>query len=284
MEFFNKKEEVIDIQLTQFGKNLLSRGFFKPVYYQMFDDDVMYNTETAGFKEHQNDAESRILEETPKLKTLYLTTGVETKYYIEEEKIISGELARYETVRPRAEPLIQEKILLYPLHSSEKNNQAAPRFSLTSHFLDFKKDVYFLSLTGSGVQKNIPQLDLAPAYKFKRVESEKEEESSMIDDETFIDLLSREVTFADNTKIKMTSEDIVLDLEEYNAFYGLDNFTVELYEIEEAIGADEIESLRKIEKLEEINTLFHIKTDEHVDKIHIPTGKNRNYYRRGEET
>ena len=39
-----------------------------------------------------------------------------------------------------------------------------------------------------------------------------------------------------------------------------------------------------VEKLEEINTLFHIKTDEHVDKIHIPTGKNRNYYRRGEET
>ena len=33
MQFFNQKEEVIDIQLTQFGKRLLSQGKFKPTYY-----------------------------------------------------------------------------------------------------------------------------------------------------------------------------------------------------------------------------------------------------------
>ena len=43
MEFFDSKQEVIDIRLTQFGKNLLARGFFKPVYYQFFDDDIKIN-------------------------------------------------------------------------------------------------------------------------------------------------------------------------------------------------------------------------------------------------
>ena len=33
MEFFDQKEEVIDVQLTQFGKHLLSKGRFKPEYY-----------------------------------------------------------------------------------------------------------------------------------------------------------------------------------------------------------------------------------------------------------
>ena len=34
MSFFNKKEDVLEIELTQFGKKqLLSEGNFKPQYY-----------------------------------------------------------------------------------------------------------------------------------------------------------------------------------------------------------------------------------------------------------
>ena len=83
MAFFNKKEEVIDIKITQFGKDLLSRGAFKPVFYQFFDDDIIYNSAFAGFTEHQNDTESRILENTPKLKTQALTTSVERQFKID---------------------------------------------------------------------------------------------------------------------------------------------------------------------------------------------------------
>ena len=45
MEFFNKKEEVIDLQLTQFGRHILSKGKFKPVYYSFHDDNILYNVE-----------------------------------------------------------------------------------------------------------------------------------------------------------------------------------------------------------------------------------------------
>ena len=85
MEFFNKKEEVIDVKLTQYGKNLLSRGAFKPVYYMFFDDDILYDASKGGFTEHQNETEARILENTPKLKTQHLTLGVEEAYIMKVE-------------------------------------------------------------------------------------------------------------------------------------------------------------------------------------------------------
>ena len=85
MEFFNKKEEVLDIQLTQYGKHLLSRGDFKPEYYMFFDDDILYDSTKAHFSENQNDSENRILNNTPKLKTLHTTSGVELQFLMESE-------------------------------------------------------------------------------------------------------------------------------------------------------------------------------------------------------
>ena len=74
MEFFDKKQDVVDIQLTQFGKNLLARGAFKPVYYRFFDDDVLYNAECANIFEEQNRTHDRIIE-SQRLKSQYCTIG-----------------------------------------------------------------------------------------------------------------------------------------------------------------------------------------------------------------
>ena len=68
MEFFNKKEEVIDVQLTEYGKLLYSRGMFSPTYYSFHDDDIIYDYGYAGIaNEEQNDIDTRIVE-TPRLK------------------------------------------------------------------------------------------------------------------------------------------------------------------------------------------------------------------------
>ena len=42
-EFFDKKEDVMDIQLTQYGKHLLSKGEFSPTYYAFYDQDIIYD-------------------------------------------------------------------------------------------------------------------------------------------------------------------------------------------------------------------------------------------------
>jgi len=64
MEFFNQKEEVIDLVLTKKGKTLLSQGKFKPYGYKFFDDKVVYQINN----ELQNDIVPRI-KSTPYLKS-----------------------------------------------------------------------------------------------------------------------------------------------------------------------------------------------------------------------
>jgi len=79
MEFFDKKEEVLDVQLTEYGKFLLSKGTMQPAFYAFFDDDIIYDVECAGFVENQNLAEPRIQNDTPRLKVAPTHTGAETR-------------------------------------------------------------------------------------------------------------------------------------------------------------------------------------------------------------
>jgi len=65
MEFFNKKEEVIEIVLTQKGKELFSQGRFSPAYYSFHDSDIIYD-DASG--EEQNNIVPRI-KDTPTLKS-----------------------------------------------------------------------------------------------------------------------------------------------------------------------------------------------------------------------
>lgn len=64
MEFFNKKEEVLEVILTQKGKELFSKGLFKPYYYSFHDNDIIYDNNS---NELQNQTVPRI-KETPTLK------------------------------------------------------------------------------------------------------------------------------------------------------------------------------------------------------------------------
>ena len=78
MLFLNKKEEVLDIKLTQFGKYKLSVGEFKPVFYAFFDDDILYDSDYAQVSGSQNSIEPRIQEETPRLQAQHTFEGRET--------------------------------------------------------------------------------------------------------------------------------------------------------------------------------------------------------------
>jgi hypothetical protein len=79
MSFFDQKEDVIEIQLTQYGKQMLSKGVFKPTFYAFFDDDILYDQRYASGSviETQKDIQDRILNETPRSKTQYLFHSVD---------------------------------------------------------------------------------------------------------------------------------------------------------------------------------------------------------------
>ena len=46
--FFDKKEEVINIELTQYGKHLLSKGKFRPEYYAFYDQRIKLSWNVSG--------------------------------------------------------------------------------------------------------------------------------------------------------------------------------------------------------------------------------------------
>jgi hypothetical protein len=49
MGFLNPKERIIDIKLTQKGRELLSQGKLKVKFFSLFDDEVDYkNTSLSG--------------------------------------------------------------------------------------------------------------------------------------------------------------------------------------------------------------------------------------------
>ena len=83
-KFINKKEQVYDLRLTAYGRYLISIGKFTPEYYAFFDDNVLYDSNYAGFPEQQNHTEERILNETQYLESLVLFEDVDSMLDTEE--------------------------------------------------------------------------------------------------------------------------------------------------------------------------------------------------------
>ena len=75
--FLNKKEDVIDLKLTSYGKHLLGVGKFKPVYYAFYDDNIIYDSTYSGRSEVQSETHKRIKEETQYLEGLTLFQDLE---------------------------------------------------------------------------------------------------------------------------------------------------------------------------------------------------------------
>ena len=42
--FLDKKEQVIEFQLTNYGKHLFSQGKLDPKFYSFYDDDILYDS------------------------------------------------------------------------------------------------------------------------------------------------------------------------------------------------------------------------------------------------
>jgi hypothetical protein len=127
MEFFNRKEEVIDIQLTQYGKHLLSKGKFRPVFYAFYDDDVIYDVKfTNGDGENQKVIEDRI-KSTPRIKSQYSFSGRELKTNKVDTGTCKGQMSDCNKLQVSKE---KHYGLGIPLGTSEMNSHKHPAWSV----------------------------------------------------------------------------------------------------------------------------------------------------------
>jgi len=281
MAFKNKREEVLDIKLTQFGKNLLSRGAFKPEFYRFFDDGVIYDRKYAGLSEPQNDIEDRIKTDL-QLDTQYLVKGIETRFDAETEKINSGEREVFLEIKRDIDPIEKEKLLQFPLANCTLGSQDMPYFSLLAHTTDIQNSASVQYLTQSGIQTKIPQIELLPSYNVTLDNTQQiDDPGTLYDSETYLDLTSMKVEFIDKTFIEVDPEHFAISLDEFNVPYTKENFDLELYEIIDEKDESGVVTETKIVAItnpEEIFELFEINTDDDADGVSEKRRNTQNFY------
>ena len=245
MKFFDKKEEVIDIQLTQYGKHLLSVGRWKPVYYAFFDDNILYNGSMAEVTEGQSEIEDRIQELTPQLHTQHTFTGRETDFLRILEAKEDKELSEVEraTIQSTAE---KDYSLISPIGTANFGSQEAPRWIVKILQGTIHKTLE--NLTGSFQALPIPQLDLDLTYKISP-----QSISNYPKRESFAQVDAEELgtgVFQDGTFFDVKAQTILIDLEELNVPFDMENFDIQVFEMEQ----DEIPGIAT--PVQNLNQLF----------------------------
>ena len=219
MEFFDKKEEVIDFQLTQFGRHLLSKGKFKPVFYTFHDDNVLYNVEFQGLKEAQNESQPRI-EETPTMKAQISFNSLEKEFLNNYNKVLSGkEKLGGESQQPTA---IKNYALPQPIGTSDINKEEAPAFRMQFLQGGIGAVEGTLTLENSDAGKNtlkIPQVytNLEIEYEQSQVDSFYETE----DPGAIVGIVTKE-----------SETYLVIRMDEENAPFQKKNFDIEVFDMD----------------------------------------------------
>lgn len=257
MSFFNKKEEVIEVILTSYGKYKLSRGEWKPEYYAFFDEDILYDSRYAGYSEISGTTEARIQENTPAIRaqTSYSDLPKQVKKLgrakdaaaaakRNQGKIYANALRATTTVAPYMLPLGNSSV------SSEKNLYA-PAWEIRALKNDFTASMAFVSSSYDTIVR-IPQLKIDIPYTTEIHNSDAGDSSTFEDTQNNdatelndngmdgealpgtglpMDMLSM-VQFGDGSFLTIENDYLVLEINELNSAAAVDQFFVEVWEVE----------------------------------------------------
>ena len=216
MAFLNKKEDVIDLQLTQYGKYLVSQGKFKPIYYAFFDDDIIYDQRyaTGSGLETQKNIETRIMENTPSLSTQYLFHSVDNLEMQDQFSRVGVEKDKLEQIPERHYTLND------PLSNSLMSSNKAPAFNITFQ----EGEINFSERVISGSVNDVFSIQRIPQINLKDVKIRvKSEEGYSPDD----------VSFKDGTYLSVEGGHILFQVEEDNSPISKENFDLDVYVIDD---------------------------------------------------
>tara|TARA_R110000824_G_scaffold73866_6_gene188027 strand:+ start:10822 stop:11835 length:1014 start_codon:yes stop_codon:yes gene_type:complete len=254
MGFFNKKEDVLDLELTAYGKYLLSQGRLDPVYYAFFDDDVLYDLKAAGSEEFQNDTERRIKYNTPALKTQPNRTGAETrtKEFLLNvtgawpSTISDNSVAFVDSFNSAPNPFEAQSSEPYigSLGTSDLKTEFSPSWHLNmlhgeiTSSLDYRTANLTASNPGlaHGYVQNIPQLNIELDYRSFFSTPEEIEflggGGEAVDAATGISVDYTQLTNAINSDgicLYVSEDYLLIDVEEINGIFGKENFYMEVF-------------------------------------------------------
>ena len=140
MAFMDKKEQVIDVEMTPYGRYLYSLGKFKPSHYEFYDDDIIYDKRYADghhreeiFKELQNEVVPRI-KRTPTNSVQTVFSSVKEKFTseISLENLHCADALSSAPEFLKSSQIIDESeySMGLPLGSAQNGNQKAPSWQV----------------------------------------------------------------------------------------------------------------------------------------------------------
>jgi len=245
MQYFNPIEDVLDIQLTPYGKQLLSQGKFKPAQYSFSDEDVLYNLQSARKTETQNSANERIINETPYTKTnprndtCVQSTNIETDPSIAQNNLLDSVKAKIKS-----------------LGNSDLGQQSAPKTNIyilegtisgSSEFLiSPTATLTTLGPTEGHDMINIPQIDIEILYRSTITDNFVEEKGfldNFLNTPTNSDDAGKytregvigDESYTDGGYVYVTRQKLFLLLEQENSKNSFENFELEVYDIQDEI-------------------------------------------------
>ena len=248
MSFFNKKEEVMEIQLTQYGKYLLSKGKFKPAFYTFSDDDILYDISYGENKiEVKEEAFERIQENTPRLRPIYEFESIEARVKQRNEQIKTNLLETPRSnyiARVQADGLYgsdnvddnymvadNRRLIRNLIGTSDVGNQDAPSWTARSLNSENFESPILVSSSGPNIGYRRPQINMIVDHKI---------EARTLDPESFITLsdfaqqdgTESEINFIDGIKISIKNSQILLEIGEKNVPDNTENFDIEFFSVE----------------------------------------------------
>ena len=229
--FFNKKEEVLEIKLTSWGKELYSNGMLKPSYYAFFDSDVIYDD---AYGCSSGNVDQRI-DETPRTKIQIHTAPLEITTW--QKKILPDALQTNEAkaIMERSDDLTTTEFtraervnrinIHQPIGSSGNFSKYYPAwrsYLLLGETTSTQRNFYFSSETGSVI--NIPQIDVKKRSFISKAIAGTDANSQLYGH-----------VFPDGSSLTLKEDEdseFLLFLEEKNATSDNENFDIEVYRIE----------------------------------------------------
>jgi len=218
MEFFDRKQDVLDIQLTPYGKLMLSQGKFTPKYYSFSDEDVVYDLSHSGITEKQKEVQDRIIL-SPRLKTQSNFTNFQSSS-LQRENVISSYDREYS---------------YFSTLGSSDSSEYVPSWNI--QFLNSQISSSQEFLTSSLGFLPIPQINLKDLEIKTEVKKLRERDinQSIFDD--FHGELSEEQcevddsdVFDDNTYFNLNVDSILMKVREENVILGKNDFEIEIFE------------------------------------------------------
>jgi hypothetical protein len=255
MTFFDKKSDVIKIELTSYGKYLLSKGKFRPVYYEFLDNDILYDGQYGGINEERNNISDRIKSETPRLKPQYVFSGVETKL---------KELIRTKNqLQSQRKTAVKDEELIEAIQTYEKlyyNSSPLGNSSQDQLYPALKLRVYDGTINSAQTYKltnshpmNVPQIQLSNisvSGSYKIATQEQISLANIEEGQTPTEqprLLRQEAAtplqqkiFPDGTYIEVEDRSVLLSFNEENTANLFENFEVEVFTYETGSNGAEI--------------------------------------------